>query len=242
MDMQERFAPLMAAALHCAGSPQGLAMPLEDIQSRLLRLADEERSLPPGLPADGSQGLEEACRRELEEARFAVYAWADEKLLNAPRPDAGAWMPLSLQCRCFSTTEAGQQFFVRLDAMLQALGIAGEENGRPLDLAQRLERARSRQQGGAGALEIFALCLLYGFKGRLFGQDELLARVRKACRALLLRPEILPAQEESHAQQDRQTMLRRLEAAGYVLIPLAVCVLFWLYCASVLARIPVKGF
>ena len=89
---------------------------------------------------------------------------------------------------------------------------------------------------------MFALCLLYGFQGRLYGQDELLARVRRACRALLLRPEILPAAETASAQHARQVLLRRLETAGYVLIPVIVCILFWLYCANILANIPAKGF
>ncbi len=245
MDMQERFAPLMAAALHFAGTSQGLSMALEDIQSRMLELAEEERALPAALPAGGGPlDMPEERRLELEECRFAVYAWADEKLLNAPRPDAGSWMPLSLQRRYFSTTEAGQIFFSRLDGVLGTLGIAGDENGEPLDLAQRLERARSglQEKAGAGALRMFALCLLYGFRGRLYGQEELLARVRSACRTLLLRPKILPEPKAAFARHDRQTLLRRLETAGYVLVPVIACILFWLYCANTLAHIPVKGF
>ena len=90
MDMEERFAPLMAAALHCAGSSEGLAMTLEDIQARMLELADEERAMPPALTAHGGPTDMPERLRELENARFAVYAWADEKLLNARRPDAAA--------------------------------------------------------------------------------------------------------------------------------------------------------
>ena len=110
--------------------------------------------------------------------------------------------------------------------------------------AQRLERASRRLQNkvGVDALLMFALCLLYGFQGRLYGQDELLARVRRACRTLLLRPEILPAAEAASAQHARHMLLRRLETAGYVLIPVIVCILFWLYCANILANIPAKGF
>lgn len=244
MDLQERFAPLMAAALHYAGSAQGLAMPLEDIQARLLEQAEGERAIP-ALSADGGlPDMPEERRRELEDARFAVYAWADEKLLNAPRPDAGAWMPLSLQCRYFSTTEAGQLFFSRLNAVLDTLGITGEDDGEPRDLAQRLEMARSLPADGAGVdvLRIFALCLLYGFRGRLYGQKDLLARVRKAAEVLLRRPETRPAPKAVPVRHDRQTPLHRLEPALYVLVPVAGCVLFWLFCANILAHIPVKGF
>ncbi|MCR5563002.1 MAG: DotU family type IV/VI secretion system protein [Desulfovibrio sp.] len=243
MDLQERFAPLMAAALHYAGSPQGLATPLEDIQARLLEQADEERALP--VPSAGGDlpDMPEERRRELEDARFAVYAWTDEKLLNAQRPDAAAWMPLSLQCHYFSTTEAGQTFFSRLDALLTALGIAGE-GAEPPDLAQRLEQARGLPPDSSrvDVLRVYALCLLYGFRGRLYSQDDLLARVRKACRALLRRPEPAQAPKAAPARQDRQTLLHRLEPALYVLVPIAVCGLFWLFCANILAHIPVKGF
>ncbi len=243
MDLHERFAPLMAAALHYAGSPEGLAMPLEDIQTRLLEQADEERAMPVPPTGGGLPDMPEERRRGLEDARFAVYAWADEKLLNAQRPDAAAWMPLSLQCHYFSTTEAGQTFFSKLDAQLTALGIAAEEE-EPAALAQRLEQARSLPLNDSGleVLRVYALCLLYGFRGRLYSQGELLARVRKACRALLRRSEPARAPETAPARQDRQTLLHRLEPALYVLVPVAVCGLFWLFCANILAHIPAKVF
>ncbi|MBQ9406912.1 MAG: DotU family type IV/VI secretion system protein [Desulfovibrio sp.] len=243
MDLQERFAPLMAAALHYAGSPQGLAMPLEDVQAQLLEQADEERAMPMPSAGSGLPDMPEERRRELEDARFAVYAWADEKLLNAQRPDAAAWMPLSLQCHYFSTTEAGQTFFSKLDALLTALGITSEE-AEPPDLAQRLEQARSLPSEGSGlaVLRIYALCLLYGFRGRLYSQDDLLARVRKACRALLRRQDPAQAPKATPVRQDKQTLLYHLEPLAYVLVPVAVCALFWLFCANILAHIPVKGF
>ncbi|MBQ7608724.1 MAG: DotU family type IV/VI secretion system protein [Desulfovibrionaceae bacterium] len=233
MDLQERFAPLMAQALHCA-SGEGLAMPLEAVQTRLFSLAEEERS---------ALAFSSDLPDRLEYARFAVYAWADEKLLNAERPDAGAWLPLSLQCRYFSTTEAGHIFFTRLDDVLDSLGIAREVDGVPQDLAERLERAchLAPERSGVDVLRIFALCLLYGFRGRLFAEEELLLRVRKACRALLRQPETVSLTSAPSSSHAGQSLLGRLEPLFYVLVPVAVCALFWLFCADILAHIPVQG-
>ena len=244
MDLQERFAPLMAAALHYAGSSEGLAMPLEEIQKRLFERADEERAMPL-LTADGGlPDLSEERLSELEDARFAVYAWADEKLLNAPRPDSGEWMPLSLQCHFFSTTEAGQQFFSRLDTILNSFDTVDDKDEDAPDLAERLEKACTKQTdlSKVDLLHVYALCLLYGFRGRLYGQEELLTRVRKACHMLCKRPKPMPVLQEAPARHSTKPLLSILESAGYVLIPIGVCALFWLYCANILAHIPVKGF
>ena len=244
MDLQERFAPLMAAALHYAGSAEGLAMPLKDIQARLLVMADEERARSALDAEDGLPDGSEERRSGLEDARFAVYAWADEKILNAPRPDAGDWLPLSLQYRYFSTTEGGEQFFSRLDAVLDTFGIAREADGESRDWVQRLELACGLSANNAvtEVLRVFALCLLYGFRGRLHGQDELLARVRKTCRMLLRRPETAaPALVTTKARENRQMLLQRIEAVACVVVPVVVCVLFWLFCANILAHIPGQG-
>ena len=184
MLLTERFAPLMAQALHCAESAEGLALSLDEIQKRLLSLAEEERSQI----WEGKSILhDDSAKNDLDDARFAVYAWVDEKMLNAQRADASAWMPLSLQCHYFSTTEAGQQFFARLTVLLDRLCLAREDAENTLDLAMRLELAQNlaKEQDGMELLRVFALCLLYGFRGRLFGQEELLQRVRKACLPLV---------------------------------------------------------
>ena len=237
----DRFTPLMSEALHCAGSPEALAMPLEEIQASLLRLAEEERARPLapfGAPDEG------AAREALDQCRFAVYAWADERMLNADRPDAPLWMGLSLQHRFFATAEGGQRFFVRLEELLDSLGVPRERNDEPLALDRRLELAARipADAPGRDTLAVFALCLLYGFSGRLHGEPELLSGIRKAAHALLPKEEEQLAESRARrAREGGQALLRNLEPLLYMLVPLAVTFLFALYCAAVLADVPVHG-
>ena len=242
MDLIARFAPLMAEALHYAELSSDPLLPLEEIQARLISLADLERSQPMLTREGGLENMTEDRLRQLEDARFAVYAFVDEKLLNAHRPDAGCWMPLSLQCHYFATTEAGWQFFTKLDDLLYALGIR-EDLEYPRNLADRLEDAGRRLTEVPDELKIFALCLLYGFKGRLFDQDELLLSIRQICVQLLARKEqnaVLPHTVPSTPTKGRLRDL--LEAVSYVLVPVAVTLAFWFFCADILANIPAKSF
>ena len=244
MELFERFFPLMSEALHCSGTPEGLALPLEDVQARLVRLADQERASVPESGIDRLPDFSEARRQDLDLCRFAVCAWVDEKLLNAPRQDAAAWMPLSLQCRYFGTTEAGQRFFTYLDGLLDGFGLSAQENGEPVDLARRLELAGgfSPDAAGMGVLQVFALCLLYGFRGRLYGQPDLLARVRKACYGLIAVRDLTSAEQVSPRRETGKAVLHGLEPVAYVLVPIVTCVAFGLYCADILSNIPIKVF
>ena len=240
MDILERFAPLMAEALHCADTPEGQALPLEEIQARLLHLAKEET-----LQALPSNQEPEALRTALDDCRFAVSAWVDEQLLTSSRPDAAGWLPLSLQCRFFATTDAGQLFFERLDSILEALGLPAEEDGEAQSLESRLERATALPPDapGLGTLQVYALCLLYGFSGRLYDQPEVLARLRPLCLNLLHRYQRQTRNLGRLTRNRRGNILfRSLEPLIlWILTPLLVCVLFSLFCAAILASTPVRG-
>ncbi len=154
MELMERFSPLMSEALHCSGSAEGLALPLEEIQRRLVETAEQERSAVPLSANDTLPDFSDVRRRELEMCRLAVYAWADEVMLHSPRPDAMSWMPLSLQCRYFHTTEGGQLFFTRLTGLLDDMGIAADEEdgeGGTDDIAVRLQSGSLRSGSGRAA-------------------------------------------------------------------------------------------
>ncbi|MCR4666835.1 MAG: DotU family type IV/VI secretion system protein [Desulfovibrio sp.] len=238
MDEHDRFSSLMAFSLHYAESAEGLSMTLEDIAAELARLFEEERGSSFFLDASERTENDEAL---LDDARFAVAAFADEKMLNAPRPDATGWMPLSLQCRYFSTTEAGIRFFDRLDALLSGFGIEGASERSYSDLPERLERARGHEgRPGFWCLKVFARCLLYGFRGRLFGEEDLLARIRMASSSLLQQHE--EPRYSAHLSTPRKKSFRfSLEPFFYVFLPLCVVILFWFYCADILAHIPVDS-
>jgi type VI secretion system protein ImpK len=88
--------------------------------------------------ADGvSQG-------EIEEARFALVAWADEVALGARWGGRDDWQRETLQLQLYRTTNAGKEFF------------------------EHLERLRPEQ---GAAREIYFLALALGFQGRYAGLE-----------------------------------------------------------------------
>ncbi|MBQ7456964.1 MAG: DotU family type IV/VI secretion system protein [Desulfovibrio sp.] len=233
MDFLARFAPLMAEALHLAAE---VTLPLEDIRTQITAVAEAERRLP----SPKAEGLPDPLgtqQQALEDARFAAYAFVDEKLLNAQRLDAADWLPFSLQVRYFKTTEAGTLFFERFNTHLAAAGIPKEDKGIALDLAERLDRLQAKSC--PDVVRLFALCLLYGFKGSLFRDAELLARVRKSCQLLLKDAEgaTIPFVQRRAAIRSVRDIL---ESLSYVFVPIAVCAAFWLFCADIVSRIPLK--
>ncbi|MDO5483674.1 MAG: DotU family type IV/VI secretion system protein [Desulfovibrionaceae bacterium] len=246
MEILQRFSALMSETLHFSGTPGGLAVPLGEVHARLLFLADQERLS--GFAADEESPLDivEKQREEQDMCRFAVYAWVDEKMLNAARPDAPLWLPLSLQCRYFDTSDGGRRFFQLLDEILEKLCLPSArmaESDRPA-LDQRLQEACGLPPHTAGmnALKVFALCLLYGFRGACYDQPELLARVRKACHNLLSVPQSVETGQDASARRQGRAQWRMAEAVAWVLVPLVGCVLFGLYCADILSGAPIRGF
>ncbi len=57
------------------------------------------------------------AREDYDLARFAVFAWIDEKLLSSEWPGKTEWMRDQLQRRYFQTTEAGEHFFQKLNTI-----------------------------------------------------------------------------------------------------------------------------
>ncbi len=93
-------------------------------------------------------------------ARFAVCAWVDEKILASNWPHRTSWQREQLQRRYYNTTNAGEEFFERMNS---------------LGPHQRDVR------------EIYYLCLCLGFKGRYCreGDDHLLEQVKTSNLKLL---------------------------------------------------------
>ena len=57
------------------------------------------------------------AREDYDLARFAVFAWVDEKLLSSEWSGKTEWMRDLLQRRYFQTTEAGEHFFQKLNTI-----------------------------------------------------------------------------------------------------------------------------
>jgi type VI secretion system protein ImpK len=78
----------------------------------------------------------------LHAAKFALAALIDEAIMNSPWPGKNDWEKHMLQDELFNTTNAGEEFFTKLE---------------------ELRRAERRE---TELLEVFHWCLLLGFVGR----------------------------------------------------------------------------
>jgi type VI secretion system protein ImpK len=157
-------------------------------------------------------------RDDYDLARFAVCAWVDEALLNSPWEERNLWLKDQLQRRYYSTTDAGEEFFDRLNV---------------LGLHQREVR------------EVYYLCLAIGFTGRYChpGDEYQLEQIKTSNLKLLLGSSVgLPSLErtdlfpEAHPSSPPETgkqrilsgsrLLKYLCLAGPVLL---FCLLFLIY-------------
>jgi len=82
---------------------------------------------------------------DYNQARFAVCAWIDESILNSSWREKNKWQREQLQRIYFNTTDAGEEFFKRLNT---------------LGIHQRDVR------------EIYYLCLAMGFMGRYCDEKD----------------------------------------------------------------------
>ncbi len=93
-------------------------------------------------------------------ARFAVFAWVDETILSSSWKEKGRWQGEQLQLAYYKTSEAGELFFEKLNA---------------IGPHQRDVR------------EVYYLCLVMGFQGRYCqeGDDFLLDQLKTSNLKLL---------------------------------------------------------
>ncbi len=104
---------------------------------------------------------------EYDTARFAVCAWVDEVILNSPWQEKDHWKREQLQRLFYRTTDAGEEFFDRLNMV---------------GYHQRDVR------------EVYFLCLALGFMGRYChpGDELLLAQVKSSNLKLLMGSSVGP--------------------------------------------------
>ncbi|WP_299491519.1 DotU family type IV/VI secretion system protein [uncultured Shewanella sp.] len=108
-----------------------------------------------------------------DDAKFAIYTWADEKLLLSEWSKSQPWIPL--QARFFNTHCGGEEFFSRLDNILERFHAMDDT---PADTFSR--------QAIKNALHVYARCLTMGVEGKYFGSDkkELLSIKQRVIEAL----------------------------------------------------------
>ncbi len=157
-------------------------------------------------------------REDCEQAHFAVCAWVDETILDSPWESRTLWQREQLQRVYYNTTEAGEEFFERLNR---------------LGLHQRDVR------------EVYYLCLALGFRGRFIhpGDEFLLEQLKASNLKLLvggpmgipslekadLFPGALPLEAPAIISQPRRFRFSML-AVGAVIGPVALfCLLYLIY-------------
>jgi type VI secretion system protein ImpK len=97
-----------------------------------------------GLTRDG-MSFGEISLEDYDAARFAVCAWIDEVIMNSPWTNRQQWQMELLQRVHFQTTNAGELFYERLNA----LGLHQKD-----------------------AREVYYLCLAMGFTGRYINEGD----------------------------------------------------------------------
>jgi type VI secretion system protein ImpK len=117
-------------------------------------------------------------QEEYDQARFAVCAWVDEAILNSSWKDKAQWQKEQLQRIYYRTTDAGEEFFERLNSV---------------GFQQRAVR------------EVYYLCLALGFMGRHChpGDEFLLGQLKSSNLKLLLGTSVgIPALEREQLFPD----------------------------------------
>jgi len=152
MHLTDCFMELMAYVVYFQRTSQKRQPPFEQVKADVTRLLSRSEAL-------SRKG--EISREEFDTARFAVCAWVDEAILSSPWTQRNHWQREQLQRIMYNTTEAGEEFFDRMNA----LGFHQRE-----------------------AREVYYLCLALGFMGRHChaGDDFLLNQLKSSNLQVLL--------------------------------------------------------
>ncbi|GEM_PF-385557 len=118
-----------------------------------------------------------------DDARFAVFAWADEAVLLSDWSGVREWLKLPLQREFYGTANAGEEFFARLDSLLnRSQGPVDRSIFADMEKGGEVA-ANGNGNGIAEALEVYALCLSLGYTGKYFSDsgEERLKELRREC-------------------------------------------------------------
>lgn len=179
MSLVDNFLPALAFAALLAREQQ-----MRDVSYATAR-EDMDRLLDGAVSA-----LREHKPGEVQDALFAVCAFADEAVLASEWSGRGEWMKRPLQRVRFATANAGEEFYARLAGLCdKASGVipAGDEFS--------YDDGMGGLMGDAGGrsclrevLEVYAACLTLGFTGRYYDEKgrETLAGITRASLKRLL--------------------------------------------------------
>ncbi|NDV23337.1 DotU family type IV/VI secretion system protein [Desulfovibrio sp. JC022] len=174
MHLSDCFLELFTYIRLLTGSPEMVGVEYgqvrDDVRGLISRMDDRSDLLD--IPA----GL-------YDDARFAVFAWADEAVLVSKWEGVREWLKHPLQREFYGTANAGEEFFERLDKLFN-------RNNGPVDqsLFADMEKegedpANANGNGLVEVLEVYALCLSLGYTGKYFSEsgESRLEELRREC-------------------------------------------------------------
>lgn len=209
MRLTDCFSELIAYAVYFLKTADRSQPRFDQVKSDIQRLLSQsERNAKEAAFSDEDFSL----------ARFAVCAWIDEGILSSSWEEKQRWQKEPLQRTYYSTSEAGELFY------------------------ERLNRLGLQQQD---VREIFYLCLAMGFKGRYCneGDEYLLEQLKTSNLKLLsgssigvpsidkeiLFPEAYPASPDLPAVQNRKMGFSPVLVVSLIGPVLFFGLLFWIY-------------
>ncbi len=200
MRLTDCFMELIAYVAYMMKTVDAKQPPFDQVKTDIQRMISE---------SERCAEKEGFSREDYDLARFAVCAWIDETILSSPWNERNRWQGEQLQLVYYKTTDAGEIFFDRLNA---------------IGPHQREVR------------EVYYLCLALGFQGQYCkeGDDFLLDQVKTSNLKLLTgssvgipsleRGELFPEAYVSESGQLEQTRSGRsrfsLFSVAFVLFPI----------------------
>lgn len=130
----DRFSRLITYVLFLTNSLNRGGQPaFQKVYNEIMQLIDE---MEKGMGANSDDYIN---------ARFAVFAWIDEMVMNSNWQEKNAWLKETLQRKYYQTSDAGELFFDRLNQ----IGIHQNQ-----------------------VREVYLVCLALGFGGRYCNPDD----------------------------------------------------------------------
>ncbi len=151
MRLTECFMDIVAYIAYFLKSVKKKQPPFEQVKTDILRLVDQSEAI-------FTQSA--FSRDDYDHARFAIFAWIDEAVMNSPWEHKNQWLKEQLQRVYYQTADAGEIFFERLNS---------------IGPHQRDVR------------EVYYLCMAMGFTGRYChaGDEYLLEQLKTSNLKLL---------------------------------------------------------
>ncbi len=243
----DRFNQILAYALHAkkvCGSSQNAK--LEDLANELfLYVEDERKKIYP----------KNLTRYDVDLCHLAIYTFVDELLLSVKM----SWFSFSLQNKYFGKNDGGEIFYNNLEQIVDSLYselYQNPNNNEDISLAQyensllqkwqvwlnhfEHNKASYTDNSKLMLLSTYALCLSYGFKGKLHNNAIELDALRKlACHTLI---NILPKNTTLFSEEESLKIINdskkfSFEFLFHIFVPLGITILWYFICNDIMLRI-----